>query len=70
MCLCLSYDTNNPEVGLFHKAQRELYESVAASSEAYSPHTFESDSMFTHATNVLMHLITTANRLYTGTKGD
>ena len=49
--------------------QHELYESVAASGEAFSPPTFKSDGMFTHAIAVPTRLITTANHLYTGTKG-
>ena len=54
---------------LFQMAQREGYKSVAESGEEYSPPTFEADGMFTHATAVTTHLITTANHLYTGTKG-
>ena len=50
--------------------QRELYKSVAASGEAYLPPTFEADSMFTHDTDVPTRLTTTANHLFTGTKGD
>ena len=64
-----SSDTDDPEEVLFHMDQHELYESVAASGEAYFPPTFEADGMFTHATAVTTHLITTANHLYTGTKG-
>ena len=65
-----SSDNHDPEEVLFHVDQRELYKSVAASGEAYFPPTFEADGMFTHATAVLTHLITTVNHLYTGTKGD
>ena len=63
-----SSDTDDPEEVIFHEAQRELYESVAASGEAYFPPIFEADGMFTHATAVPTHIITTANHFYTGTK--
>ena len=65
-----SSNTDDPEEVLFHMAQRELYESVSASGEAHFSPTFEADGMFTHATAVPTHLITTSNNLYTGTKGD
>ena len=65
----LSSDADDIEEVLFHMAQRELYESVSASGEAHSPPTFEADGMFTHATAVPTHLITTYNHFYTGTKG-
>ena len=61
-------DTNDPEEVLFHMAQHEVYESVAASGEAYLPPTFEANGMFTHVTSVPTRLITTANHLYAGTK--
>ena len=51
-------------------AQRELYEIVAASSEAYSPPTFESDGMFTYDIDVTTRIITTANHFYIFTQGD
>ena len=35
-----SSDTNDPEEVIFCMARRELYESVAASGEAYFPHIF------------------------------
>ena len=54
-----SSDTDDPEEVLFHMAQRELYETVAASSEVYFPPTFESDGMLTHDTAVTTRLITT-----------
>ena len=66
----LSSDTDDIEEVLFHMAQRELYESVGASGEAYSPPTFEADGISAHVTSVLTRLITTANHFYTGTKGD
>ena len=50
-----SSDNNDPEEVLSYVAQRELYESVAASGEAYFPPTFEADGMFTHATAVTTH---------------
>ena len=65
-----SSDTDDLEEVLFHMAQRELYKSVAASGEAYSPPTFEADSMFAHATALPTRLITSANHFYTGTKRD
>ena len=65
----MSSETDDPEEVLFHVAQRELYESVSASGEAYLPPTFEADSMFTHAKKFLTLIITTANHFYTGTKG-
>ena len=65
-----SSDTYDQEEVLFHMAQRELSESVDASSEAYLPPTFEADSVFTHSTAVPNSLITTANPFYTGTTGD
>ena len=65
-----SSDTDDPEEVLFHMAQHELYESVGASGEAYSPPTFEADGISAHVTSVLTRLITTANHFYTGTKGD
>ena len=62
--------TDDPEEVLFYLAQRELYESVAISGEAYSPPTFESDNMFTHATAVATRLVTKSNHIYTATKGN
>ena len=64
-----SSDTNDPEEVLFHMDQREVYESIAASGEAYFPPTFEADGMFTHATAVATRIIKKANHLYTVTKG-
>ena len=65
-----SSDTDDPEEVLFYMSQRELYKSVAASGEAYSPPTLEADGMFTHAVVVPTRLITTANNFFTFTKGD
>ena len=64
-----SSDTDDPYEVLFHMSQHELYKRVAISGEAYLPPTFEAEGMFTHATAVLMRIITTANHFYTGTKG-
>ena len=50
-----SSDTDDPEEVLFHMAQRELYESVAASGEACFPPIFEADGIFTHVTAVLTY---------------
>ena len=64
-----SSDTNDPEEVIFHMAQRELCESVAASGEVYFPPIFDACDVFTHATSLPERLITIANHLYTGTKG-
>uniref|UniRef100_A0A7S1YZL4 Uncharacterized protein n=1 Tax=Trieres chinensis TaxID=1514140 RepID=A0A7S1YZL4_TRICV len=63
-------DSSDPKEVLYHMCQKELYESAAATGEAYFPPTFEKDGMFTHATAVPSRLITTANHFYTSTKGD
>ena len=51
-------------------AQRELYESIAASGEACFPPTFEAEGMLTNATAVPTRLIKTSNHFNTVTKGD
>ena len=50
--------------------QREQYKSVATLGEVYLPPTFEAGGIFTHATVVLTHIITTSNHLYTEKKGN